>query len=186
MKTLRESLIESISETNSTDTKKSIKYVKDLMTKYDLTNKDLFSFCICAINFLEYYEEEAMVDVMWNCPDRYADADSDNTRAVAGALNGEKKAEKWTDEDQFAHYMGWIQSHLDSDDRNNHNTSHFLYEFDDRFDKVYRREIFIPIMLGCPVEDYDDSQFHDMKYIKSIINIDNLELYKLRQGEGWN
>ena len=29
--------------------------VKDLMSKYCLTKKDLFSFCICAVNFLEYY-----------------------------------------------------------------------------------------------------------------------------------
>ena len=29
--------------------------VKDLMSKYGLTKKDLFSFCICAVNFLEYY-----------------------------------------------------------------------------------------------------------------------------------
>ena len=55
--------------------------------------------------------------------------------------------------------------------------SHFLYEFD-RFEKVYRREIFVPIMLGCPVEDYDDSRFLDRKYLKSIANADNLTIYK--------
>ena len=43
--------------------KKTIEIVNDLMTKYNLTKKDLFSFCICAVNFLEYYEEEAMCDV---------------------------------------------------------------------------------------------------------------------------
>ena len=32
---------------------KKIEIVKDLMSKYGLTNKDLFSFCICAVNFLE-------------------------------------------------------------------------------------------------------------------------------------
>ena len=109
MKTLYESLIESISETNDADLKKSIKIVIDLMSKYDLTSKDLFSFCICAVNFLEYYEEEAMCDVMRNCPGRYAHSDSDNTKAVAGALNGEKKAEGWTDEEQFVYYMKNIQ-----------------------------------------------------------------------------
>ena len=154
--------------------KTEIEIIKDLMSKYGLTSKDLFSFCICAVNFLEYYEEEAMCDVMWNCPDRYSNADSDNTRAVAGALNGEKKAEGWTDEEQFSHYMEDIQSHVDSDVNN---MSHFLYEFD-RFEKVYRREIFVPVMLGCPVEDYDDSRFHDSKYLKSIVNVDNLTLHK--------
>lgn len=154
--------------------KTEIEIVKDLMSKYGLTSKDLFSFCICAVNFLEYYAEEAMCDVMWNCPDRYYNADSDNTRAVAGALNGEKKAEGWTDEEQFSHYMEDIQGHVDSDVNN---MSHFLYEFD-RFEKVYRREIFVPVMLGCPVEDYDDSRFHDSKYLKSIVNVDNLTLHK--------
>ena len=56
MKTLYESLIGSISETTNVDLKRSIKIVIDLMSKYDLTSKDLFSFCICAVNFLEYYE----------------------------------------------------------------------------------------------------------------------------------
>ena len=153
---------------------KKIEIVNDLMSKYNLTDKDLFSFCICAVNFLEYYEEEAMCDVMWNCPHKYYNADSDNTKAVAGALNGEKKAEGWTDEDQFAHYMEWIQSHVDSDIND---LSTFLYDFD-RFEKVYRREIFVPIMLGCPVEDYDDSKFHNWKYLKSIANADNLTLHK--------
>ena len=153
---------------------KKIEIVKDLMSKYNLTDKDLFSFCICAVNFLEYYEEEAMCDVMYHCPSRYSNSDSDNTKAVAGALSGEKKAEGWTDEDQFAHYMEWIQSHVEADIND---MSHFLYEFD-RFEKVYRREIFVPIMLGCPVEDYDDSRFHDSKYLKSIANADNLTLHK--------
>ena len=154
---------------------KKIEIVKDMMSKYNLTDKDLFSFCICAVNFLEYYEEEAMCDVMYHCPSRYSNSDSDNTKAVAGALNGEKKAEGWTDEDQFAHYMEWIQGHVEADIND---MSHFLYEFD-RFEKVYRREIFVPIMLGCPVEDYDDSRFLDRKYLKSIANADNLTLCKM-------
>lgn len=153
---------------------KKIEIVKDLMSKYGLTNKDLFSFCICAVNFLEYYEEEAMCDVMKNCPKRYAYADSDNTRAVAGALNGEKKAEGWTDEEQFFYYMKRIQRDINDDIDN---LSHFLSECD-RFEKVYRREIFVPIMLGCPVEDYDDSRFYDKKDLKSIVNADNLTFYK--------
>ena len=153
---------------------KKIEIVKNLMSKYNLTDKDLFSFCICAVNFLEYYEEEAMCDVMKNCPKRYAYADSDNTKAVAGALNGEKKAEGWTDEEQFFYYMECIQRHVDSDINN---LSQLLYEFD-RFEKVYRREIFVPIMLGCPAEDYDDSRFYDRKYLKSIANADNLTFYK--------
>ena len=155
--------------------KKEIEIVNDLMSKYGLTKKDLFSFCICAVNFLEYYEEEALGDGMYHCPSRYSNSDSDNTKAVAGALNGEKKAEGWTDEDQFAHYMEWIQSHVEADIND---MSHFLYEFD-RFEKVYRREIFVPIMLGCPVEDYDDSRFYDRKYLKSIANADNLTLCKM-------
>ena len=106
--------------------KKEIEIVNDLMSKYGLTKKDLFSFCICAVNFLEYYVEEAMCDVMKNCPKRYEYADSDNTKAVAGALSGEKKAEGWTDEDQFSHYMEWIQSHVEADIND---MSHFLYEF---------------------------------------------------------
>ena len=153
---------------------KKIEIVKDLMSKYNLTDKDLFSFCICAVNFLEYYEEEAMCDVMKNCPKRYAHADSDNTRAVAGALNGEKKAEGWTDEEQFFYYMKRIQHDINEDIDN---LSHFLSECD-RFEKVYRREIFVPIMLECPVEDYDDSRFLDSKYLKSIVNADNLTFYK--------
>ena len=153
---------------------KKIEIVKDLMSKYGLTNKDLFSFCICAVNFLEYYEEEAMCDVMKNCPNRYAYADSDNTKAVAGALNGEKKAEGWTDEEQFFYYMKSIQRVINEDIDN---LSHFLSECD-RFEKVYRREIFVPIMLGCPVEDYDDSRFYNKKDLKSIVNADNLTFYK--------
>ena len=153
---------------------KKIEIVKDLMSKYGLTNKDLFSFCICAVNFLEYYEEEAMYDVMKNCPKRYAHADSDNTKAVAGALNGEKKAEGWTDEEQFFYYMKSIQRVINEDIDN---LSHFLSECD-RFEKVYRREIFVPIMLGCPVEDYDDSRFYNKKDLKSIVNADNLTFYK--------
>ena len=155
--------------------KTEIEIVKDLMSKYGLTNKDLFSFCICAVNFLEYYEEEAMCDVMKNCPKRYAYADSDNTKAVAGALNGEKKEEGWTDEEQFFYYMKRIQRDINEDIDN---LSHFLSECD-RFEKVYRREIFVPIMLGCPVEDYDDSRFLDRKYLKSIVNADNLTLFKM-------
>ena len=148
--------------------------VKDLMSKYGLTKKDLFSFCICAVNFLEYYLEEAMCDVMWSCPDRYYNADSDNTKAVAGALNGEKKEEGWTDEEQFFFYMKEIQSHVEADIND---LSNFLFDFE-RFDKVYRREIFVPLMLGCPVEDYDDSKSHNWKYLKSIANADNLTFYK--------
>ena len=154
--------------------KKEIEIVNDLMSKYGLTKKDLFSFCICAVNFLEYYVEEAMCDVMWSCPDRYYNADSDNTKAVAGALNGEKKEEGWTDEEQFFFYMKEIQSHVEADINN---LSHFLSEFD-RFEKVYRREIFVPLMLGCPVEDYDDSSFYNKKDLKSIVNADNLTFYK--------
>lgn len=155
--------------------KTEVEIVNDLMSKHGLTKKDLFSFCICAVNFLEYYVEEAMCDVMWNCPDRYYNADSDNTKAVAGALNGEKKEEGWIDEEQFYHYMEEIQSHVEADINN---LSHFLSEFD-RFEKVYKREVFVPIMLGCPVEDYDDSRFYDRKYLKSIANADNLTLCKM-------
>lgn len=154
--------------------KKEIEIVNDLMSKYGLTKKDLFSFCICAVNFLEYHDEEAMCDVMWNCPNRYYNADSNNTKAVAGALNGEKKTQGWTDEEQFFHYMKELQRVVEGDAND---MSVFLSEYT-RFEKVYKREILIPIMLGCPVEDYDDSQFYDTKYIKSIINVDNLTLYK--------
>lgn len=162
--------------------KKSIEIVNDLMSKYNLTSKDLFSFCICAVNFLEYYEEEAMGDVMRECPDKYAHANSDSTRAVAGALNGEKKAMGWTDEEQFFYYMERIQRMVDIDINN---LSHFMYEFD-RFEKVYRREIFVPVMLGCPVEDYDDSRFRDRKYLKSIANVNNLIMFKAREEEMWS
>lgn len=164
--------------------KKSIEIVNDLMPKYNLTSKDLFSFCICAVNFLEYYEEEAICDVMCECPKKYARTDSDNIKAVAGALDGEKKALGWTDVDQFDYYMGLIQ-HIVDIDRNIDNLSHFLHEFD-RFEKVYRREIFVPIMLGCPVEDYDDSRFRDRKYLKSIANVDNLTIFKAQQEELWS
>lgn len=150
--------------------KKEIEIVKDLMSKYGLTNRDLFSFCICAVNFKEYCEEEAMYDVMYNCPERYAYADSDNIKAVAGALNGEKKAEGWTNKEQFLYYMEHIQYIVDSDIVD---MAIVLNEYT-RFEKVYRREIFIPIMFGCPVEDYDDSRFYDKEYIKSIANANNL------------
>ena len=150
--------------------KKEIEIVNDLMSKYSLTKKDLFSFCICAVNFLEYYEEEAMYDVMFHCPERYACADSNNTKAVAGALNGEKKAESWTDEEQFFHYIEYIQDIIND----NINDLYLILREYTRFEKVYRREVFIPIMFGCPVEDYDDSRFYDRKYIESIINVNNL------------
>ena len=159
--------------------KKSIEIVNDLMSKYNRTSKDLFSFCICAVNFLEYYEEEAMGDVMRECPDKYAYANSDSTRAVAGALNGEKKAMGWTDEEQFFYYMERIQRMVDIDINN---LSHFMYEFD-RFEKVYRREIFVPVMLGCPVESYDDSRFRDRKYLKSIANANNLTMCAITKAE---
>ena len=162
--------------------KNAIEIVNDLMSKYDLTSKDLFSFCICAVNFLEYYEEEAICDVMRECPYKYAHADSDNTRAVAGALNGEKQAMGWTDEEQFFYYMERVQRMVDIDINN---LSHFMYEFN-RFEKVYRREIFVPIMLGCPVEDYDDSRFRDRKYLKSIANANNLAMFKAREEEMWS
>ena len=151
--------------------KSELAIVKDLMSKYHLTNKDLFSFCICAVNFLEYYEEECMGDVMRDCPRKYYGTDSDNTRAVAGALTGEKKSQGWTDEEQFAYYMESIQDII------NKNLSHFLEEYQ-RFEKVYKREVLVPLMLGCPVEDYDDSRFFDEEYIKSIVNTDNLTIYK--------
>ena len=155
--------------------KKSIEIVNDMMSKYNLTSKDLFSFCICAVNFLEYYEEEAMCDVMRNCPSRYAHADSNNTKAVAGALNGEKKSEDWTDEEQFVYYMKRIQRLIEL---NFFDMAHFLHKVN-RFEKVYRREIFVPIMLGCPVDDYDDSRFRDRNYLKSIVNVDNLTMCEI-------
>ena len=151
-----------------------IEIVNDLMSKYGLTNKDLFSFCICAVNFLEYYEEEALCNVMRNCPNRYSYVDSDNTKAVAGALNGEKKAEGWTDEEQFFYYMKYVQRAVESDIEEM-SLDHFLEEYT-RFEKVYKREIFVPLMLGCPVEDYDDSRFYDEEYIESIANADNLTM----------
>ena len=64
------------------------------------------------------------------------------------------------------------------------NMSVFLNEYT-RFEKVYRREIFIPMMLGCPVEDYDDSRFYDKKYIKSIVNVNNLTLSAIAEKERW-
>ena len=192
MKTLYERMAESLPDMNNTDTKRSdrkakmkakiVKIVKDLMTKYDLTSKDLFSFCIYAVNFLTYLCEEDVDNVMWNCPDRYAYIESDNLRAVAGALNGEKKAEGWTDEEQFFHYMKELQRTVEG--AASGNMSFFLNEYT-RFEKVYRREIFIPMMLGCPVEDYDDSRFYDTKYIKSIVNVNNLTLYEIAEKELW-
>ena len=161
--------------------KNAIEIVNDLMSKYDLTSKDLFSFCICAVNFLTYHDEEDVDNVMWNCPDRYAYIESDNLRAVAGALNGEKKAEGWTDEVQFFHYMRELQRAVEGDASN---MSVFLNEYT-RFEKVYKREIFIPMMLGCPVEDYDDSRFYDKEYIKSIADVNNLTLNEIAEKELW-
>lgn len=157
--------------------------VKDLMSKYNLTDKDLFSFCICAVNFLEYYYEESMYDMMYSCPERYAGADSDNRKAVAGALTAEKKTEKWTDADQFANYMESIQEAVLSEiEEDGKLTYHFLGEME-RFKTVYRREIMIPFMLGCKIEDYDDTKFSDEKYLKSIANMDGLLLYKAKEEE---
>lgn len=191
MKALYERMVESLPDMNNIDTKRSdrkakmktkiVKIVKDLMSKYNLTSKDLFSFCICAVNFLTYHDEEDVNNVMWNCPDRYAYIESDNLRAVAGALNGEKKAEGWTDEVQFFHYMRELQRAVEGDASN---MSVFLNEYT-RFEKVYRREIFIPMMLGCPVEDYDDSRFYDKEYIKSIANVNNLTLNEIAEKELW-
>ena len=159
--------------------KSELAIVKDLMSKYHLTNKDLFSFCICAVNFLEYYEEESMGDMMRDCPERYYGADSNNFRAVAGALSGEKKSQGWTDEDQFAYYMESIQGII-YDNLEDGGLDRFLEEYQ-RFEKVYRREIIVPFMLGCPVEEYDDTRFDDEDYIESIANIDNLTIYKTHQ-----
>ena len=161
-----------------------IAIVKDMMSKHGLTNKDLFSFCICAVNFLEYYHEESMYDMMWSCPERYASADSDNIKACAGALKGEQKTEGWTDVEQFAHYMESIQDCIASELGGDYDDEmdHFLEEYQ-RFAKVYKRNIMIPIMLGCPVEDYDDSRFDDPEYIKSIANVDGLVLYKKHEEE---
>lgn len=182
MKTLYERLVESLPDNmNNTDMKPTIKIVKNIMSEYGLTNKDLFSFCICAVNFLEYYEEESMGDVMRECPKKYARTNSDNTKAVAGALDGEKKTLGWTDADQFVYYMKRIQQLIEV---NFYDIAHFLHDVD-RFEKVYRREIFVPIMLGCPVDDYDDNRFHDRKYLKSIVNVDNLEILKAYQEERW-
>ena len=182
MKTLYERLVESLPDNmNNIDMKPTTKIVKNLMTEYELTNKDLFSFCICAVNFLEYYEEESMGDVMRECPKKYARANSDNTKAVAGALDGEKKTLGWTDEEQFVYYMKRIQQLIEV---NFYDIAHFVHDVD-RFEKVYRREIFVPIMLGCPVDDYDDSKFSDRKYLKSIVNVDNLEILKAYQEECW-
>ena len=155
--------------------KTKVEIVKDLMSKYNLTKRDLFSFCICAVNFLEYYEEECMGDMMRDCPERYYGADSDNTRAVAGALNGEKKSQGWTDEEQFAYYMDAIQRIIA--DAGIVSLTYFLEEFS-RFERVYRRDAIVPIILGCPVGEYDDTRFGDGDYIKSIINADNLTIYK--------
>jgi hypothetical protein len=161
--------------------KLEIAIAEELMSKHGLTNKDLFSFCICAVNFLEYYQEEGMYDVMYSCPERYSEADSNNTKAVAGALKGEQKAEKWTDVDQFAYYMRAIQQCVEME-VDEENLDHFFEEFE-RFAKVYRREVMVPFMLGCPVEDYDDSRFDDEEYLKSIINVDNLSIYKAHEEE---
>lgn len=166
-----------------------IAIVKDMMSKYGLTNKDLFSFCICAVNFLEYYHEESMYDMMWSCPERYANADSDNTRAVAGALKGEQKAEGWTEVEQFAYYMQNIQDciaseleeELDEEDEESR-LEHFFAEYE-RFLNCYKRAIMLPIMFGCKVEDFDDEQGDFPEYILSIINVDGMTLYKKHNEE---
>jgi len=165
-------------------TKSEIAIVKDMMSKYGLTPKDLFSFCICAVNFLEYYEEESMYDMMWSCPERYESADSNNTKACAGALKGEQKSEGWTEVEQFTHYMESIQDVIAAELSGDYEDEmeHFLEEYQ-RFAKVYKRNILVPIMLGCPVEDYDDSKFDDPEYIKSIANVDGLVLYKKHEEE---
>ena len=163
--------------------KSQTEIVQELMSKHGLTNKDLFSFCICAVNFLEYYYEESMYDMMRSCPERYANADSDNHKAAAGALAAEKKTEKWTDVDQFTHYMESIQEAIAAEIENDGKlTYHFLGEMN-RFETVYRREVIVPFMLGCPVEDYDNEQFEDEDYIKSIANVDNLALYQVEEAE---
>lgn len=167
-----------------TVSKAEIAIVKDLMSKHGLTNKDLFSFCICAVNFLEYYYEESMYDMMHSCPRRYASADSDNIKACAGALKGEQKEEGWTDVEQFTHYMESIQDCIASELSGDYEDGmkHFLEEYQ-RFAKVYKRNILVPIMLGCPVEDYDDSRFDDEDYIRSIAKVDGLVLYKKHEEE---
>ena len=164
--------------------KTEIEIVNELMSKYGVTNKDLFSFCICAVNFKEYYFEESMVDMMSSCPKKYYSCDSDNTRAVAGALAGEKKKEGWTDVDQFIYYIQDIQEAIrvlvEDDESDNKYIDHFLNEYQ-RFEKVYRREILVPFMIGCPIEEYDDSKFYDRDYIKSIINVENQSINNVYQ-----
>ena len=71
--------------------------------------------------------------------------------------------------DFFAH-----EDKVTNYDDDNINDLYLILREYTRFEKVYRREIFIPIMFGCPVEDYDDSRFYDKEYIKSIADANNL------------
>ena len=71
------------------------KIIDDLKNKYGLKEQDFFSACLCIVNFLEYFYEEGMIDVMYSCPEKYAGCDSDNRRACAGALKGEQKKIEW-------------------------------------------------------------------------------------------
>ena len=161
------------------------KAVEALMEKYNIKKKDLFSFCICAVNFLEYWDEEAMIDVMYNCPEKYGTCDSDNTRAVAGALKGEMTSEECDEIDQFIWYVKMVQDRLAdyADDDRNLDDYRFTENFVDRFDRCYRREVIIPYILGADIEKFKDFKWEEEGYLNGIINVKNFELLNIDNAE---
>lgn len=159
------------------------KAVETLMEKYGLKKKDLFSFCICAVNFLEYWDEEGMIDVMANCPEKYGSCDSNNTRAVAGALKGEMASEEWDEIDQFIWYVEMVQDSLADYDNPDPDDYRFDENFVDRFDRCYRREVIIPYILGANIEEFNDAKWHKRGYLIGIINTKNFELTNIDRSE---
>ena len=160
------------------------KAVETLMEKYGLKKKDLFSFCICAVNFLEYWDEEGMIDVMYDCPEKYASCDSNNTRAVAGALKGEMESEEWDEIDQFIWYAEMVQDRLaDYADDRDPDDYRFTKNFVDRFDRCYHREVIIPYILGTDIEKFNDAKWDERGYLNGIINTKNFEILNIDNSE---
>lgn len=152
---------------------KTQEVINNLKSKYNLKKQDFFSASLCMVNFLEYYDEEGMIEIMLACPGRYSYADSNNRKACAGALKAEQKSEDITDEEQCMYYVTAVQARLESSDENGW-TERFFEELEERMESCYRKEIFIPFILGADIDKFSESD----SYAK-ICNKDNLTISKV-------
>lgn len=152
------------------------KIIDDLKNKYGLKEQDFFSACLCIVNFLEYYYEEGMIDVMYSCPEKYAGCDSNNRRACAGALKAEQKSEGISTEEQFAYYVGRVQEDIALLDENDPREGRIWPELEERLSTCYRREVILPFIIGADIDSFPDVDL-SKEYNKS-----NLTVWKTLDG----